>query len=88
VTSPRRLDLRAHACPMTWVKTCIALERLAAGEELEVWLSAGEPVDSVPRTAAEEGHQVVSLSPLDGGAPSGWRLVLRKGMAEARLALP
>jgi TusA-related sulfurtransferase len=87
MSRPRRIDLRTHACPMTWVKTCIALEPLAAGDELEVWLADGEPADSVPRTAAEEGHRVVSLAPLDG-ASAAWRLVLCKGAAAVRLALP
>ena len=67
MTAPRaHLDLRPFACPLTWVKLRIALERLAPGEVLEVWLSAGEPVESVPRSAAEEGHRVFGLEPLPG----------------------
>jgi TusA-related sulfurtransferase len=67
VTAPRaHLDLRQFACPLTWVKLRIALERLAPGEVLEVWLAAGEPLDSVPRSAAEEGHRVFGLEPLAG----------------------
>ncbi len=31
-----RVDVRPYACPMTYVKTRIALDRLAAGEVLEV----------------------------------------------------
>lgn len=63
-----RVDLRAYACPITFVKTRIALDRLAAGEVLEVWLSAGEPAESVPRSAEEEGHRVLGVEPLEGGA--------------------
>jgi tRNA 2-thiouridine synthesizing protein A len=79
VTSPgvaARLDVRADACPMTWVKTRIALERLSAGDRLEVLLSPGEPAESVPRSAAEDGHLVVALDVL--GAGEGVRLVLEK----------
>jgi len=52
------LDLTGVACPMNWVKTKLALERLAAGDELSVRLDAGEPLESVPRSAREDGHDV------------------------------
>ena len=71
-----RLDVRADACPMTWVKTRIALGRLAAGDRLEVLLSPGEAAESVPRSAAEDGHRVVALDDL--GPAEGVRLVLEK----------
>lgn len=50
------LDLTGVACPMNWVRTKLALERLAPGEALEVLLDPGEPVESVPRSAREDGH--------------------------------
>jgi TusA-related sulfurtransferase len=52
------IDLTGVACPMNWVKTKLALERLASGDELTVRLDAGEPIASVPRSAREDGHQV------------------------------
>jgi tRNA 2-thiouridine synthesizing protein A len=52
------LDLTGVACPMNWVRTKLALERLAPGDELSVRLDAGEPIDSVPRSAREDGHRV------------------------------
>ncbi len=73
------LDVRAFACPLTWVKTRIALERLAEGDLLEVWLRAGEPAESVPRTAAEEGHRVVRLEALPAAPEAAFRLLLAKG---------
>lgn len=77
------LDVRPFACPLTWVKTRIALDRLGAGEVLEVLLAAGEPAESVPRTAEEEGHRVVALEPLAGGA-AAFRLLVEKGAPGAR----
>ena len=53
-----QLDLTGVACPLNWVKTKLALERLAPGDELTVRLDAGEPIDSVPRSAREDGHEV------------------------------
>jgi tRNA 2-thiouridine synthesizing protein A len=52
------LDVTGLRCPMTWVRTKLELERLAAGETLEVRLPAGEAVESVPRSAREAGHEV------------------------------
>jgi TusA-related sulfurtransferase len=54
----RTLDITGLRCPMTWVRTKLELERLAAGETLEVRLPPGEAVDSVPRSAREAGHDV------------------------------
>lgn len=73
------LDIRPYACPLTWVKTRIALEGLAAGEVLELLLAGGEPLENVPRSAELEGHAVLSREP----AGDGWRLLLRKGEARA-----
>jgi TusA-related sulfurtransferase len=52
------LDLTGVACPMNWVRTKLALERLAPGDELVVRLDPGEAVESVPRSAREDGHEV------------------------------
>ena len=52
------LDLTGVACPLNWVKTKLALERMGAGEELAVRLDLGEPLDSVSRSAREDGHDV------------------------------
>ena len=52
------LDVRALRCPMTWVRTKLALERLATGDELRVECAPGEALDNVPRSAADAGHAV------------------------------
>jgi TusA-related sulfurtransferase len=75
------VDVRALACPMTWVRTRIALDALAPGEALEVLLREGEPLESLPRTAELEGHAVAARDRLpEQGA---WRVVLVKGRAPA-----
>ncbi|HEX8102537.1 MAG TPA: sulfurtransferase TusA family protein [Solirubrobacteraceae bacterium] len=52
------LDLTGVTCPLTWVKTKLALERLAPGEVLEVRCPAGEARENVPRSARAAGHEV------------------------------
>jgi tRNA 2-thiouridine synthesizing protein A len=52
------LDLTGVLCPMNWVRARLELERMQPGERLELVLDAGEALDSVPRSAREEGHGV------------------------------
>jgi len=54
----RTLDISGLTCPMTWVRTKLELERMAAGEALEVRCSPGEALENVPRSAREAGHGV------------------------------
>ncbi len=79
MTVTARVDVRDYSCPMTYVKTKLAIERLARGERLEVWLRDGEPLANVPRSAAEDGHTVLTKEPLPAEGPDTWRLVLLKG---------
>ena len=82
MTAPRAtVDLRAYACPITFVKARIALDRLGPGDVLEVWLSGGEAAESVPRSAAEEGHRVLRVEPLGNGDAAAVRVLLEKGAA-------
>jgi tRNA 2-thiouridine synthesizing protein A len=52
------LDLTGVVCPLNWVKAKLALEELDPGDELTVLLDPGEPIESVPRSAREDGHEV------------------------------
>jgi tRNA 2-thiouridine synthesizing protein A len=52
------LDITGLRCPLTWVRTKLALERLAPGDALEVRCAPGEALENVPRSAREAGHDV------------------------------
>jgi TusA-related sulfurtransferase len=77
------IDIRGVACPLTWVRTRVALERLAAGEVLEVTLLAGEPLKNVPLTAQEEGHRLAASEPRPELGEGAWRILLVKGEGRA-----
>ena len=51
-------DLRGVACPLNYVKTKLKLEMMDAGERLEVWLDAGEPIKNVPMSLKNDGHLI------------------------------
>jgi tRNA 2-thiouridine synthesizing protein A len=52
------LDLRGVPCPLNWVRTRLLLEEMRSGEALRVQLDPGEPLESVPASALEDGHSV------------------------------
>ncbi|WP_137179968.1 sulfurtransferase TusA family protein [Roseomonas sp. AR75] len=71
------LDITAETCPMTFVRTRLALDRMQPGQVLRVRLKGEEPLRNVPRTATEQGHAVLRQAPEpDGGAVLLW---IRKG---------
>ena len=72
----KAIDIRAETCPMTFVKTRLALDAMAEGEVLLVRLRGAEPVANVPRAAADQGHEPLDLIYLDDGSAI---VVIRKG---------
>lgn len=46
---------------MTMVKVKLKLSQIEEGDTLEVLLAEGEPLESVPRTAEEQGHRVEDI---------------------------
>jgi TusA-related sulfurtransferase len=74
---PFLLDITAQVCPLTFVHTRLRLERMSPGEILEIRLAGSEPLANIPRSLAEEGHEVLSLEP-EAGSPGVHRLRVRK----------
>jgi tRNA 2-thiouridine synthesizing protein A len=74
------LDITGDICPMTFVRTRLALDRLQPGQTLLVKLRGDEPRRNVPRTAIEQGHELLAQDGAGEGDPTGiTRLLLRKG---------
>lgn len=73
------LDITAEVCPMTFVRTKLLMEKMQPGETAEIRLQGAEPLDNVPRSVREMGHEVVSLEPENAAGPADGphRLVLR-----------
>ncbi|MBR1478583.1 MAG: sulfurtransferase TusA family protein [Lachnospiraceae bacterium] len=55
------IDITDVVCPVTFVKAKVAIEELDDGQILRVHLNDGEPVQNVPRSMKDEGHQVLKL---------------------------
>jgi sulfite reductase (ferredoxin) len=70
-------DLRGVACPLNYVKTKLKLEMMDAGEKLEVWLDAGEPIKNVPMSLKNDGHLLHLQEALDPEA-AHYRILVEK----------
>jgi tRNA 2-thiouridine synthesizing protein A len=70
------LDLTGEVCPYTFVKTKLALEELAPGEELLIQVDHAPAARNVPRSCQAEGHCVLSTAEV---APARWEIRVRKG---------
>ena len=69
------VDITDVVCPTTFVKAKVALEELDDGQILAVRMNDGEPVQNVPRSIKEEGHQILKLTANEDGT---YTLIVRK----------
>lgn len=70
-----KVDITDVKCPVTFVKTKVALEELDEGQVLQVHINDGEPVQNVPRSLKEEGHEILAL---DDNGDGTFELYVRK----------
>jgi sulfite reductase (ferredoxin) len=67
-------DFRGVACPMNFVKTKIELASLKSGDLLEIWLDDGQPIQNVPGSVRNEGHEVLSVTQIE----DYWKVLIKK----------
>ena len=73
------VDITDVVCPVTFVKAKVALEELEEGQVLFIRMNEGEPVQNVPRSIKDEGHQILKLLNNQDGTYS---LIVRKAGEE------
>ena len=69
------LDLRGDICPITFVKSKLALEEMEPGSLLRVIVDYLPSVKNVPASMENEGHQVLSVRELQEGL---WEILVKK----------
>lgn len=67
-------DFRGVACPMNFVKTKIQLSTMQSGQLLEILLDDGQPIQNVPGSVRQEGHEVLSTEKVD----NYWKVLIKK----------
>ena len=69
------LDLKGVACPFNYVQAKIRLETMDAGQLLEITIDDGEPIENVPKSLTNDGHEITDTKKIG----SHYRLMIRKG---------
>ena len=69
------VDITDKVCPLTFVKAKVAIDELDDGQVLAVRMNDGEPVQNVPRSLKEVGHQILKLYDNEDGT---YTLLVRK----------
>ena len=69
------VDITDVVCPVTFVKAKVALEELDEGQVLAIRMNDGEPVQNVPRSIKEAGHQILKLNTNEDGT---YTLIVKK----------
>ncbi len=69
------LDLKGVACPFNYVQAKIRLETMELGQLLEVTIDDGEPIENVPKSLTNDGHEIVDTKKVG----QHYRLTIRKG---------
>ncbi|MBR0289986.1 MAG: sulfurtransferase TusA family protein [Selenomonadaceae bacterium] len=72
MTADEFLDITDVVCPITFVKTKVALEDLDDGQILELRLNDGEPIQNLPRSLKDDGHKILELANNDDGTFTIW----------------
>ena len=70
-----RMDLSGVPCPQNSARTLIKLEGMDEGEILEIIIDDGEPMENVPPSLEEDGHQIVGKEQ----AGDKWIILVRRG---------
>ncbi len=69
------LDLKGVACPFNYVQAKVRLETMDIGQLLEITIDDGEPIENVPVSLTNDGHEVVDTKKVG----KHFRLTIRKG---------
>ena len=69
------VDITDKVCPLTFVKAKVAIDELEDGEVIAIGMNDGEPVQNVPRSIKEEGHQILKLVNNEDGT---YNLIVKK----------
>lgn len=70
------VDVSADTCPMTFVRARLRLDRMEAGEILEIRFRGEEPRRNLHLSLVEQGHSVLDMQFTEDG---NGRLIVKKG---------
>lgn len=69
------LEVMGQVCPFPLIEAKRVIEDVQSGEELLIEFDCTQATESIPRWAAEEGHEVTSFEQLNEAT---WTITVRK----------
>ena len=61
----KTISLIGEVCPMTFVKTKLALEKISSGERIKVIYDSIEAKTNVPKSLEELNYKIIEISKLE-----------------------
>ncbi|ASV66133.1 sulfurtransferase TusA family protein [Cytobacillus sp. FSL W7-1323] len=71
----KTLEVMGQVCPFPLVEAKSAIESIQSGDELIIQFDCTQATESLPRWAAEAGHQVTNYEQLGDAA---WTITIQK----------
>ena len=61
----KEINLLDETCPMTFVKTKLAIEQVKPGERIKVIFNSQESKTNVPKSLIEINHKIIEIKNID-----------------------
>ena len=61
----KEIDLLDEICPMTFVKTKLAIEPINKGQRIKVIFNSQEAKINVPKSLSEVNHKIIAIKNID-----------------------
>lgn len=71
----KSIDLKGDVCPITFVKSKLALEPMKSGQILEIIIDYESSSENVPKSMENEGHKVIEVKKIND---TDWRILVKK----------
>jgi TusA-related sulfurtransferase len=77
----RTLDVKGQVCPLTFVRSKLAIEKMAIGEVLEIIVDHQQAAVNVPTSMEHEGQTVLGV---EQTGEAEWHLFVRKDRQKSK----
>ncbi len=77
----KTVDLKGQVCPYTFVRSKLAIEKMALGEVLEVIFDHKPATENVPKSMENEGQKVLKV---EQTGEKEWHVFIRKDKEKAK----
>lgn len=71
----KSINIKGYVCPITFVKSKLAIESMEVGEVLEILLDSEEASRNIPKSMQDHGQTVLNIEKIND---TDWILLIRK----------